>query len=154
MVIGNIYMSKQVVHNMGKVLANLTVTNRLDEGLAAKGFISSEQVRSVELEKVLVDTGATTLCLPAQTIEKLGLELLKEVPVSTENGISTARVFRDADIVLCGRKGTFECLELPGGQAPLIGVIPLEMLGLEPDLQNQTLRILPLETANTYLTIL
>jgi hypothetical protein len=36
----------------------------------------------------------------------------------------------------------------------LLGVIPLEMLGLEPDLQSQTLRVLPSETVNTYLTIL
>ena len=101
-----------------------------------------------------MDIGATTLCLPADTIEQLGLELLKEADVSTANGVSKARVFQDAKILLCGREGTFECLELPGGQEPLIGVIPLEMLGLEPDLQNQTLRILPIESSNTYLTIL
>lgn len=139
---------------MGKVLADLTITNRLDQGLAAKGFIAEHEIRSIALENVLVDTGTTTLCLPANTIEKLGLELLKKVPVSTANGISTARIFRDASILLCGREGTFECLELPGGQESLIGVIPLEMLGLEPDLQRQMLRILPLESANTYMTIL
>ena len=72
----------------------------------------------------------------------------------TANGLSKARVFQDAKISLCGREGTFECLELPGGQSPLIGVIPLELLGLEPDLQNQTLKVLPSESANTYLTIL
>jgi hypothetical protein len=33
-------------------------------------------------------------------------------------------------------------------------VIPLEMLGLEPDLQNQTLRVLPEQSVDTYLTIL
>ncbi len=147
-------MPINATHTMGKVLADLTITNRLDQGLALKGFISSDKVRSIMLKNVLVDTGATTLCLPADTIEKLGLELLKEVEVSTANGVSKARIFQDAKISLCGREGTFECLELPGGQEALIGVIPLEMLGLEPDLQNQTLRILPTESANTYLTIL
>lgn len=147
-------MPINATHTMGKVLADLTITNRLDQGLALKGFISSDKVRSIMLKNVLVDTGATTLCLPADTIEKLGLELLKEVEVSTANGVSKARIFQDAKISLCGREGTFECLELPGGQEALIGVIPLEMLGLEPNLQNQTLRILPTESANTYLTIL
>jgi hypothetical protein len=33
-------------------------------------------------------------------------------------------------------------------------MIPLEMLGLEPDLKNQTLRVLPEDSVNTYLTIL
>ena len=139
---------------MGKVLANLTITNRADQIKSSVGVIAPDEIRSVALQNVLVDTGATTLCLPIDAIEKLGLELLKEVDVSTANGVSKARVFQDAKILLCGREGTFECLELPGGQEPLIGVIPLEMLGLEPDLQNQTLRILPIESSNTYLTIL
>ncbi len=147
-------MPNNAKHTMGKVLTDVTITNRLDQGLAIKGFISGDEVRSVVLKNVLIDTGATTLCLPADTIGKLGLELLKEVEVSTANGISKARIFQDAKILLCGREGTFECLELPGGQEALIGVIPLEMLGLEPDLQNQTLRILPTESTNTYLTIL
>ncbi len=87
-------------------------------------------------------------------IHQLGLKLLKEVPVSTATGITTARIYRDATICLCDREGTFECLELPGGQDPLLGVIPLEMLGLEPDLKNQSLRVLPTESVDTYLTIL
>ncbi|CCH93930.1 hypothetical protein MICCA_3420012 [Microcystis aeruginosa PCC 9432] len=33
--------------------------------------------------------------------------------------MSKARVFQDAKILLCGREGTFECLELPGGRDPL-----------------------------------
>jgi hypothetical protein len=80
--------------------------------------------------------------------------LLKEVDVTTATGLSRARIFQDAKISLFGREGTFECLELPGGRDPLVGVIPLEALGLEPDLQNQTLRVLPTESLNTYLTIL
>lgn len=46
-------------------------------------------------------------------------------------GISKARIFQDAKISLCGREDTFECLELPGSRDALIGVIPLEALGLE-----------------------
>ncbi|MGD1942153.1 MAG: retroviral-like aspartic protease family protein [Leptolyngbyaceae cyanobacterium] len=119
---------------MGKVLAKLTITNRIDQANAQNGLVPHDQIRSVELEDVLVDTGATTLCLPAETISQLGLELLREVQISTANGIGTARIFQDAKVSLCGREGTFECLELPGGQNPLLGVIPMEALGLEPDL--------------------
>ncbi|ARI82717.1 hypothetical protein C789_1759 [Microcystis aeruginosa FACHB-905 = DIANCHI905] len=139
---------------MGKVFTPLTIINRADESAAARGFISTSEIRSVTLPKVLVDTGATTLCLPANIIDRLGLDLLKEVDVSTATGLSKARVFQDAKILLCGREGTFECLELPGGRDPLIGVIPLEALGLELDLQNQTLKVLPSESLDTYLTIL
>ncbi|MBE9079282.1 hypothetical protein IQ241_18605 [Romeria aff. gracilis LEGE 07310] len=73
--------------------------------------------------------------------------------LSTATGIRTARIFRDAVINLCGRESAFECLELPGGQNALLGIIPLEALGLEPDLQNQRLRILPMDSSDTYLTI-
>lgn len=106
------------------------------------------------LSDVLVDTGATKLCLPANTITQLCLELLKEVDVATANGFSKARIFRDASIELMGREGTFECLELPGGRNALIGVIPLEALGIELDLRNQQLKLLPEESMDTYLTIL
>lgn len=139
---------------MGKVLITVKITNRGDEILAGREVISQEQVRSVTLKNVLVDTGATTLCLPSDVIAKLGLELLREVNVATATGIAKARIFQDAKITICDRTGTFECLELPGGSDALIGVIPLEALGLEPDLRNQTLKVLPDQSADTYLTIL
>jgi predicted aspartyl protease len=140
--------------SMGKVLTTLTIINRADQVRAKDGTISSKQVRTLTLENVLVDSGATTLCLPSAAIATLGLELLKEVDVSTANGISKAKIFQDAKISVCGREGTFECLELPGGRDALVGVIPLEALGLELDLQKQKLRILPSESFDTYLTIL
>ncbi len=136
---------------VGKVLTSL---NRADQIRAKDGTISPEEIRSVNLVGVLVDTGATTLCLPGHVIEALGLSLLKEVEVMTAMGVGKARIFEDAKLLICGREGTFECLELPGGSSPLLGMIPLEMLGLEPDLQRQTLRILPSESINTYLTIM
>lgn len=147
-------MSSTAKQSMGKVLTSLTVTNRADQVLASRDIIPDDQVRSILIEDVLVDTGATTLCLPAALIAKLGLEILKEVNVATANGISKARIFQDAKLTLCGREGTFECLELPGGSSALIGVIPLEFLGLEPDLKNQRLKVLPAESSDTYLTIL
>jgi predicted aspartyl protease len=139
---------------MGKVFATLTIINRADQIRAEDGTISVDDVRSITLRNVLVDTGATTLCLPADTIGKLGLKILKEVDVATAMGIGKARIFRDATISMFEREGTFECLELPGGGDALLGVIPLEALGLEVDLKNQTLKPLPISPTETYLTIL
>ena len=139
---------------MGKVLTSIKVANRADENLAEAGFISADQIRSETIEHVLVDTGATTLCLPANIIARLGLKVQKEVDVMTAMGIGKARIYRDVGITLCGREGTFECLELPEGQSALLGVIPLEALGIEIDLKNQQLKVLPTESTNTYLTIL
>ena len=74
--------------------------------------------------------------------------------VTTATGLSSARIYQDAKISFCGREGTFECLELPGGRDPLIGVIPLESLGIELALQNQALKVLPSTSLDTYLSIL
>lgn len=139
---------------MGRITTQLVITNRVDQVLAARGIIAADEVRSVTLDNVLVDTGATTLCLPGNIITQLGLDLLKEVDVETANGIGKARIFQDAKISLLGREGTFECLELPGGINPLLGVIPLEALGVELDLKHQCLVLLPISPTDTYLTIL
>ncbi|MCW6038449.1 aspartyl protease family protein [Spirulina subsalsa FACHB-351] len=139
---------------MGKILTTLTITNRADQILANRQVIPSEEVRTLTLNNVLVDTGATTLCLPENLIAQLGLELLREVDVATASGIQKARIFRDASISLLGREGTFECLELPGGRDALLGVIPLEALGIELDLQRQQLKVLPETSIDTYLTIM
>ncbi|NEQ96002.1 MAG: aspartyl protease [Cyanothece sp. SIO2G6] len=140
--------------NMGRILTTLTITNRGDQSAANRGFITAAEVRSITLDNVLVDTGATTLCLPSEAIAQLGLDLLREVDVATASGINKARIFQDASINVMGRIGTFECLELPGGRDALLGVIPLEALGIELDLKNQQLNVLPETSIDTYLTIM
>jgi predicted aspartyl protease len=90
------------VREMGKVLVEVTVTNRADQILASDGTIPSCQIRSITRQDVLVDTGPTTLCLPSELIAQLGLTLLKEVDVATAQGISKARIFQDARLSLCG----------------------------------------------------
>ena len=87
---------------MGKVLATVSIVNRADQILLNRGVISPPELRSVILKNVLIDTGATTLCLPPEIIAQLGLELLKEVDVSTATGVSKARIFQDAKISVCG----------------------------------------------------
>ena len=139
---------------MGKITSTLTLTNRSDQATAENGFIPETEIRSLTLDNVLIDTGATTLCLPSGIISQLGLKILKEVDVMTAAGVKKARIFQDAKISLLGREGTFECLELPGDGEPLLGVVPLEMLGIELDLAQQKLKLLPTESRETYLTIL
>jgi predicted aspartyl protease len=136
---------------MGRVTTTITLTNRADQIRAAEGLISADEVRAVTLENVLVDTGATMLCLPPDIITQLGVEMREEVGVETAAGFRRARTFRDVELSVCGRESIFDCLELPGGHSPLLGVVPMEVLGLEPDLKNQVLRLLPDDTHETYI---
>jgi hypothetical protein len=137
---------------MGQVITIITVTNRIDRVMAERGFISAEEVRSVILDNVVVDTGANLLSLPARIISQLGLIQVGERDVETSAGIKKGRIFADAQIIVEGREGRFDCLELPEGvSAVLLGVIPMEELGLEPDLKNRRLRVLPMNNQQTYL---
>jgi len=147
-------MQVQSNKEMGKVFTTVTIINRADQIRAEDRTILPDQIRSITLRNVLVDRRATTLCLPADAIAQLGLKIIKEVDVATATGIGKARIFQDAKISMFEREGIFECLELPGGRDALLGVIPLESLGLEIDLKNQTLKPLPISPTETYLTIL
>ncbi len=138
---------------MGTITTRLTITNRLDQGLASRGVIQPDAVRSVTLDDVIVDTGATTLCLPSNTIAALGLEPSREVIAETATGSTALRLYQDAKISLLGREGTFDCVELPEGREPLLGVIPLEFLGAELDLQRQELRLLPMTRDKSYFLV-
>ncbi|NER37357.1 MAG: hypothetical protein F6J93_25885 [Oscillatoria sp. SIO1A7] len=46
---------------MGRVTTTIIVTDRIDEILAERGFIPTDEIRSVTLDNVLVDTGASAL---------------------------------------------------------------------------------------------
>lgn len=151
MIVGKLTIPKFEKHQMGQVTATLSVTNHIDQILAERGFIDADTVRSIKLESVLVDTGATLLSLPTAVIEALGLPISGETSVKTSAGSIVTRIFREANLEINGRRSTFDCLELTGIDIPLLGVLPMETLGIEPDLQNQCLRMLPMSGNDTYI---
>lgn len=138
---------------MGRVTATITVTNHIDEILGERGFIPTEQIRSITIDNVLVDTGATRLCLPADIIAQLGLTLVGEIQGNTAIGSRQFRLFKDVSLAVAGREGRYDCVEIPAGEEPLLGLIPLEDLGLEPDLRNQRLIVLPAEGMQSYIRV-
>ena len=44
-------------------------------------------------------------------------------------------------------------MELPGGTDPLLGALPMEALGVQLDLLKQELKLLPMDSVDTFLTI-
>jgi len=63
---------------MGPVTATITVTNEVDKMLAKRGFIPAAQIRCITIDNVLVDTGATRLCLPADIIAQSAFTSLQQ----------------------------------------------------------------------------
>jgi predicted aspartyl protease len=132
---------------VGQVVVDFEVENLADRFTSPGG-----NPRRLSLHAVLMDTGATHLCLPANLIAELGLPFSREVPVATPTGIHVSRVFSPARVAYGDRRWDGECVELPVGAAPLLGAIPMEGLGIEPDLQTRTVRRLPLGPEGTYFT--
>ena len=106
--------------------------------------------RSLELGEILVDSGNTTICLPADMIARLGLGSPRTVAVETGFGIVQARMFPDLELEVCGRSGAFACVEMPIGSRPTLGGVPMAALGLDVDVANHRLRVLPENGPNTY----
>ncbi|MEO1509653.1 MAG: aspartyl protease [Cyanobacteria bacterium J06633_23] len=104
---------------MIQITVALTVTNHIDQILAERGFISTDQIRSMTLIDVLVNRGASRLCLPADVIQELGLPLEGQIDARIAVGVQSLRVFKEVDLEVCSRQGTFNCVELPEGEMPL-----------------------------------
>jgi hypothetical protein len=83
---------------MDRVTATITVTNHIDEILGERGFIPAEQIRCISIDNVLVDTGATRLCLPADIIAQSAFTSLQ--PGSTNIIADRAVLKRGAPFLL------------------------------------------------------
>ena len=110
---------------MGKVLTEATIANIHDLHDANIGKITSDQVRKITLPDALVDSGATTLGLPKQLIDQLGLIKQYEKRAMTADGVRMIYVYESVQVEIMGRVATIDPFELPDGQQILIGRLPL-----------------------------
>jgi predicted aspartyl protease len=123
---------------MGRILTNIKIENAADSSLAHRGQLSSEKVRTVEIE-ALVDTGASLLCLPKSQIETLGLRKIGTRQVTSANGKVERDFYGDARLTVLNRDCAIDVIELPEGTPALLGYIALENLDLIPDPTRETL---------------
>ena len=145
-------VAEPVVKSLDKMTAQITISNNRDKILARNGLLPLKDVRRIHFQNVQMSTTATTLCLPKRCIEKLGLSDARTVAVATATGIVECEIYQNAHVRLGGREATVECVELPDDADPLLGVIPMEAMGIELDLQKQQIKFLPYDTLNTYIT--
>lgn len=124
-------------------MTKIKITNSGDLRDAAAGILAPERVRKVELE-ALVDTGATTLALPADIVASLGLREFTRRKVRLANGkIEELSVVGDFFVEIVGRTTTCEAFVLPAGATALIGQIPLEALDLIIDPKSKEVAVNP-----------
>jgi clan AA aspartic protease len=125
---------------MGKVMQRIKLTNAADIVRAGDGHLAPEHVRSIEIE-ALIDTGASTLILPADVVAKMGFDQLdvKKVRLADGSLIDSPRV-TNVRLEICGRDMLTSAYVMPAGTTALVGQIPLEELDLIVDPKRQELR--------------
>ena len=122
---------------MGAVRVRVKLTNAIDEKLVNRGLLNPNLLRSYEAE-ALVDTGSSSLVIPMDVAEYLGLKMVERQMVIYADG-------REEVVSLTG----YVILYMPGfdtvqtalatGNQVLIGQTVLEDLDLLVDCKNQRL---------------
>ena len=124
-------------------MAKLKLENLGDSAAVARGLLPASEVRRLEIE-ALVDTGATTLVIPADVAASLGLrETHRRKAKLADGSIVEVPVVTDLYIEILGRGMACDALLMPAGSTPLIGQIPLEGLDLVVDPKSREVTVNP-----------
>lgn len=121
------------IEKMGRVTTAAKIVNLEDTYDAEKGAKPLDEVRSIEINDALVDTGATMLSMPGSMIQQLGLKQHRTRHASTAGGIREFNVFGTVELIIQGRDCRVDVAELPEECPVLIGQVPLELLDFVVD---------------------
>ena len=122
---------------MGEIRVDVTLVNAIDEGLARRGQLASDQVRQCQVQ-ALVDTGAVRACVPADIVKQLGIETAGRKIATYADGRSEAvDVTEPIRFVVMGRDTVESALVL--GDEVLLGQLTLEGTDLWADCKGQRL---------------
>jgi clan AA aspartic protease len=125
------------------IQTKITLTNTVDASNAITGLISKDEVRSMEAG-VIVDTGATMLCINENIALELGLIQSRESMITLADGSKKAcKIVGPVTIHFLTRSTVVEAVVLPGDAQPLLGAIPMEGMDVIIDPLTQTLGLPP-----------
>ena len=124
---------------MGKVVVTAIIENLKDLFEVERGLLTDDQVRRVEVQDAIVDTGATTLLLPKRMIAALGLKPLRVRHSRGLGGDFLLPVYGTVRLTIQGRDCPLDVGEIGDEYPVLIGQIPLEALDWVVDAKGQRL---------------
>src|SRR5688572_26979259 len=125
--------------DMGRVTVAAAIENIEDLVAVELGVKTANEIRRVEVEDALVDTGATLLSLPTALIKQLGLRKVTSKRVTSSTGQAEASVYSAVRLTIQDRSCTMDVMEVPDGVPVLIGQLPLEHLDFVIDSRSRTL---------------
>ncbi len=126
-------------NDMGRILTEATIENLKDLWAAEQGILPPDQVRRITVQDALVDTGATSLAVPAALVRQLGLTKAYQKRTTSSLGLGEVSVYSAVRLTIQGRQMSVDVMEVPDEVPVLIGQIPLEFLDLVPDPQSRRL---------------
>jgi predicted aspartyl protease len=133
-------MATSGVAEMGRVTAEIELTNYQDAILAENGVLAPEKVRRGKISGI-VDTGAARLVLPKTIADELGFVVDGETSVRYADQRTAKRtIVRDIRLELCHRHGVFNAIVEPDRKDALIGAIVMEDLDLIVDCTRNEIR--------------
>lgn len=124
---------------MGKIVVSARIQNLSDLYAVERQALSSDDVRTIEVDDALIDTGATMLSLPKRLIEALGLKRHRERKARTPAGMAVFGIYEAVRLTVQGRDCVVEVSDIADDCPPLIGQIPLEALDFAVDPHGQRL---------------
>lgn len=118
---------------MGGIREAIQLENDRDRALFEVDYLEEDEIRGVEIEAV-ADTGARTLALPEDVVERLGVKKQREVKVSYADDRREMRaIVGPINVTVAGRTTVVDAIVLPARSEALIGQIVLERLDLVAD---------------------
>src|SRR5258708_19977933 len=113
---------------MGRVLVKATIENLRDLYDVEQNRLNADDVHRLDLDKALVDTGATFLSLRPSMIKTLGLKRYRRRTAKTAAGERKSGMYEAVRLTVQGRDCTVDVAEVAEGSPALIGQIPLEAM--------------------------
>ncbi len=127
------------IDTMGKVLVAAKIESLEDLFKVQQGLIADGEVRRLEVDDALVDTGASSLSMPGRLIQRLGLRPVRTRTARTAGGSLTVRIYGTVRLTIQGRDCVVDVTELHDDCPVLVGQIPLELLDFVVDPVGQRL---------------
>jgi predicted aspartyl protease len=124
---------------MGRVTVTARIENLGDLLGVRDGQVKAEEVRTLEIDDALVDTGATMLSLPPRLIKKLGLKKFSSRRMRTAKGTANFNIYDAVRLTIQGRVCTIDVSEVAKDCPVLIGQVPLDLLDFVVDPKGQRL---------------
>jgi clan AA aspartic protease len=111
----------------------ITLENLIDRGLANRGYIKEDEIRTLTV-RAMPDTGAWTLVINEDTRQQLGLAI-EETSESTlaDGKTDTYKVTEGVKIQWKNRSTVLPAVVVPDAKDILLGALPLEAMDLMVD---------------------